>query len=305
MKKSVPSLHRLALCCCLSLALCACNKAKEGGTQVAAKVNAGEITVHQINFALQSANVSSADQAKQASAQVLSRLIDQELLVQQAKEKKLDRDPAVMQAIEDARREVLARAYLARLPGAAEKPADAEVKKYYEQHPELFADRRIYSLREVLIAKDPGVAEQVSARIEKSKNLEELVAWLKEMKIRHAANAAVKPAEQIPLDSLARFHAMSDGEIKVLDTPQALAVVQRIATRSEPVDEARARPMIEQFLGNQRRTGAAEAELKRLKASAKIEYLGEFAKNAPAAAAPAAAQSPTESGFAKGVKGLK
>jgi EpsD family peptidyl-prolyl cis-trans isomerase len=305
MKKKSSLLRSFALCCCLSVVLCACNKTKEGATQVAARVNAGEITVHQINFALQNAAATTPDQARQASALILNRLVDQELLVQQAREKKLDRDPAVMQAIEDARREVLARAYLARLPGAAEKPAEGDVKKYYEQHPELFSDRRIYSLREVLIAKDPGVAGQVSARIEKSKNLEDLVAWLKEMKIRHAANAAVKPAEQIPLDSLTRFHAMSDGEIKVLDTPQALAVVQRLATRSEPVDEARARPMIEQFLGNLRRTEAAEAELKRLKASAKIEYLGEFAKSAPAAAAPAAAQSATESGFAKGVKGLK
>ncbi|WP_417070236.1 EpsD family peptidyl-prolyl cis-trans isomerase [Niveibacterium terrae] len=296
---------RLALCFCLSLTLCACNKAKEGGTQLAAKVNAGEITVHQINFALQNANITSADQGKEASVQVLNRLVDQELLVQQAREKKLDRDPAVMQAIEEARREVLARAYLARLPGASGKPGDEEVKRYYTQHPELFSDRRIYSMREVLIAKEPGVAEKVSAQLEKSKNLEDLVAWLKEMKIRHAANAAVKPAEQIPLESLARFYAMSDGEIKVLDTPQALAVVLRVATRSEPVDIARARPMIEQFLGNLLRTEAAEAELKRLKASAKIEYVGEFAKRMPTMAASAVGRRSAESGFAKGVKGLK
>lgn len=305
MKMTLPSLPRLALCLCLALSLGACNKTKEGATQLAARVNAGEITVHQVNFALQNANISSADQGKEASVQVLNHLVDQELLVQQAREKKLDRDPAVMQAIEEARREVLARAYLARLPGASIKPGDEEVKRYYAQHPELFSDRRIYSLREVLIAKDPGIAEQVSARIDKSKNLEDLVAWLKETKIRHAANAAVKPAEQIPLDSLARFHAMSDGEIKILDTPQAIAVVQRLTTRSEPVDIARARPMIEQFLGNRQRTEAAEAELKRLKASAKIEYLGEFAKRMPTVAASAAGQGAPESGFAKGVKGLK
>lgn len=305
-------IRRLAVVAVVPFALAACGDKKEGGaTQVAAKVNKGEVTVHQINFALQRANVP-AEQVKDATRQVLDRLVEQELLVQAATEKKLDRDPKVVQSLEAARRDVLARAYLEQVAGASAKPTDAEVKDYYAKNPALFAERRIYSFRELTIA--PGSEAIVKEQLEKSPSLEELAAALKGQNIRFAANQFVKPAEQLPLDSLNRFHTMKDGQISLVNTPQALVVLQLAGSRSEPVDEARARPMIEQFLGNKTRGDAVKNEVKRLKDAAKIEFMGEFAKApAPAASAPTAAPQASEpaapasapaADLEKGLKGL-
>ena len=85
---------------------------KKAASQVAAKVNDGEISVHQINFVLQRTPNIPAAKAEAAKRQVLESLIDQELAVQQAMEAKLERTPNVMQAIESARREILARAFI-------------------------------------------------------------------------------------------------------------------------------------------------------------------------------------------------
>ena len=71
---------------------------------------------------------------------------------------------------------------------------------------------------------------------------------------------------------------------------EQLALGERIARstladiRDNPVTLAQAAPQIEQFLFNKKNKDAADAELKRLRAAAKIEYLGKDA--APAAAAP-------------------
>jgi EpsD family peptidyl-prolyl cis-trans isomerase len=87
------------------------DKNPKTATQVAARVNDGEISVHQVNFLLQQREVRQ-EEAEAASRQALARLIDQELAVQKALDLKIDRQPAVLQALEAAKRDVLARAYM-------------------------------------------------------------------------------------------------------------------------------------------------------------------------------------------------
>lgn len=283
------SVRVLLIALVAAVSMVGCNKTRDAAaSKPVAKVNAGEVSVAQLDSALKNAKFDSPEPSRQDRPQVLSRLIEQELLVQKAKEGKLDSDPQVVQALEAARREVLARAYMDKVLAAVGKPGEKELKSYYDKHPELFSERRIYSLREVLIANAPGLAARVSEKVAKIKSLEELVVWLKSEKIRYAANAVVKPAEQLPHEALGRFFAMKDGEVKVLDTPRAVVVLQRVNSRLEPIDEARARPAIEQFLGNEQRRQVSAAEIKRLKAAAKIEYLGEFAKLGSSASAPVA-----------------
>src|ERR1019366_4323631 len=83
-----------------------------GSYQVVARVNTKEITILQLNAALAQVPNVTAETAKAASGPLLERLIEQELLVQKAQDAKLDRNPQVAQAMEAAKRQVLATAYL-------------------------------------------------------------------------------------------------------------------------------------------------------------------------------------------------
>ena len=82
--------------------------------QVAAKVGTEEISVSQVNQLLRRTSTAgtSPQTAQAMGREVLEKLIDQQLAVEQAKETKLDRSPDVVSQIEAARREILARAYL-------------------------------------------------------------------------------------------------------------------------------------------------------------------------------------------------
>src|SRR5687767_14854315 len=97
----------------LTVGLAACSKKEDAkvATQVAARVNSADITVHQINHALARSRGVTADNASQAKREMLDRLIDQELAKRQAILKGLDRSPSVILDMEAAKSEILARAY--------------------------------------------------------------------------------------------------------------------------------------------------------------------------------------------------
>ncbi len=289
----------IALAASLVLLAACGEKSKDKASQTAAKVNKEEITVHQINFVLQQQRGLQPDQADAVSKQILERLIDQELAVQKAEDLKLDRDPRVVQQMEAARREIIARAYVEKTGEAVAKPTDAEIKAYYDAKPGLFAQRRIYSLQEVIIEATPEQVATLREQLGVSKSINEFVEFLKANGYRFTGNQAVRPAEQLPLNLLDTFAKLNDGQAVLLPSATGAQVVVVAGTRSEPVDEARAKPAIEQFLSNEAKRKLVEADIKALRAEAKIEYVGKFAPapaNAasatPAASAPVPAPAP-------------
>lgn len=301
-----------------ALILSACGKEESGSkvqTQVAARVNKNEISVHQINSVLAKTPGIAPEQVKQASGQVLEKLIDQQLLVEQAEEKKLDRDPNVLQSIEAARREILARAYVEHLGAGVSKPGPDEIKDYYVKHPELFSERRIYNFNEVSMQSRDGLQQELEAQMGKLRSLSDLVEWLKQKNIPFNAASATKAAEQLPIELLPRLHQMKDGQMGMMPAQGRIVVMQLAASRTMPVDEAKALPVIEQFLGNQRKMEIVTRDMKQLREQAKIEYMGDFTAPAAKAAAPAstpaaapaaAAPAAAEAGvLEKGLSSLK
>lgn len=277
--------------------LSGCGEKKEkAATQTAAKVNKEEITVHQINYVLQQQRGLQPEQAEAASKQILERLIDQELAVQKAEDLKFDRDPRVVQQIEAAKREIIARAYVEKTGEAASKPTDAEIKAYYDSKPALFSARRIYSLQEVAIEAKPEQMATLREQLGAATSINDFVEYLKANGYRFSGNQAVRTAEQLPLNLLDTFAKLNDGQAVLLPSAAGAQVVLLAGSRSEPVDEARAKPAIEQFLLNDAKRKLVEADIKALRAAAKIEYEGKFAPTpsdaASAAAAPAAAPAP-------------
>jgi EpsD family peptidyl-prolyl cis-trans isomerase len=307
------------------LAACGSKEGSVPATQVAAKVNDKEISIHQINYVLQRTQVR-PEQADQARRAILDRLVEQEVLVQQAMSSKLDRDPQVLQRLDAARREVLARAAVEQIASQIPKPTDAEVAAFFKERPELFQQRKVFKTNEIVLPGRPSNWNEFSKQLESVKTLNEAASLLRSKGIDVAvASNVTRASESIPLDVLPKYTNLKAGEVAIYASPPQLVIAEIISAKDAPVEEKQAGPVIEQFLMNRKRGEYLQGEVKRLKDTAKVALLGDF--NAPAkdaakavdkqpaatpagqeAAKPADAASGTASpevDLAKGVLGIK
>lgn len=284
-------------------------------SQVAAKVNSDEITISQVNSALANVQATPGKTAEEAKQEVLNNLIVQNLADQQAIKMKLDRNPAVMQAIESSKNMILARAYMDPIMSGIAKPTSEDVHKFYTEHPELFSDRHIFNIRELEIESKPEVKETVLEMVNSGKTEDAIEAWAKSKDIKTSVQNGVKSSEQLPLDMLAKISKLEVGKKMLIDMGKSVSVLAILNAKAEPVTEAAATTAIQEYLNNAHKKETLENEIKSLKAGAKIEYFGDFLASGkvPTEAKPTAVADSGEKAtdasktpdMSKGISGLK
>ena len=265
----------------LMLVMAGCSKheeASKGGSQVVAKVNGSEITVHQLNFALSKVGKLDQSQVKAASEKVLQQMVDLELLKQKAIDAKLDRDPNVLQVLEATRQQVLAQAYMQKVASKQAAPSEDEIKKFYDTHPELFSERNVYVIQEFAVKDGNERACDIEAGINAAKTGDDIAKWLKDNNFMFSANASRKAAEQLPLELLKKMNTLKAGDTLVVKSPQALVLLFLAKVDRQPVDLEKAKPVIQQFLVNSNQQTLIKNEVAALRKEAKVEFLGDFSK---------------------------
>lgn len=278
----------------LAFAVGGCGGKPEPAGDVAARVNDATISVSQVDAAVARSEGMSPDQLARARSAVLETLIDEELMVQKARDRGLEREPRVGHAIERARRDILARAYLDQVAAVDARPAEeAAVRAFYAAHPALFAARRIYTFHEFNVRARPERFESVRAIAARERSVDGIVAALSAAGLSFASSISVLPAEQLPFDRLQGFADLKDGENLMTRTDEGVSLVHLLSSQPQPLDELAARPVIQQFLANRQRLERVREEAVRLRKVASIEYVGAFARGAAATvegAAPAAGE---------------
>ena len=272
---------------CLSLVTVACGKGgdKKASSQVAVKVNGDEVSVHQVDLILrrQAANVP-ANQQDVVTRRVVETLVDQEILSQAARKDKLDQDPQVVQMMEAAKRDVLARAYLERLSDKVTEPSSDEVDRYYDSHPNLFSQRRLYSLQETTVAMPADKAAQLKEKLEATPSMEKLDEVLKAESLRSNTRQLSISAEDVPLGLLDQLAALKEGRSVVQLQEGGGRVLTMINSKLSPIPPAQAKRLIAMHLVKERQRNALQQGVKALREQSKIEYQGRYAELLNAAA---------------------
>jgi peptidyl-prolyl cis-trans isomerase C len=292
MRNSIGSL-RLVTVSCLLVATYACSGGHGGDrSQVVARVNGAEITVSQLRTALLAKGESQPTQV--AAQQALDGLVNEQLLVDAALANKLDRDPTVVQALEAARRQLLARAYMERAVFPKQEITAAEQTAYYRNNPALFARRRVYQLA-TFTTPVPEVPAEVVAELGAASTADSVAAVLGARHVAFEMQNQTRAAEQLPLEQLPKFAAASAGDVVVGSLPHGRGTLTLITgAQDAPLAFDNAQPIIQQYLENVRNAQALDTHLKQARAAASISEvdLGAIVAASATPAAPAPAPAP-------------
>jgi len=271
---------------CVAALLSACGRKTEDTSATLATVNGEKITQDQLDFATKQIAAARPGASAPEAAQVLQSLVEQRLAVQKAEKDKLDRNPGVLQALEAARKDALARYYVEDFAAKVPKPSADDIKQYYDGHPANFAQRNAYVIQKVDARMTADQAGALSASVQASVGAAAVVDLLKAKASAVNVTQTTQPAESLgPL--LPKISTMSVGQTIAIPQPQGLAALTLVEVKPQAISLAQATPVIEQLLWNQKKREALQAETKDLRAKARIDYLGKFAPGT--ASAPAAA----------------
>lgn len=251
-----------------AIVLSGCDKGRLDESQIIARVNADEISVHQLRFAMQRAPRPAATKTEQDA--LVEKMIDRQIAVQQSQAQGLDRRPDVMMRLEEARRDILAAAYADEVSGKVEKPGEDAGARYFAEHPGMFANRKIYRLREISVPEGEPAMAEAQARIERRERLVDLGAWLRQQPGRFSDQLALRPAEQLPIEVVDRLSKLKPGETIAFRLPRALVIYEVQSAEAAPLTWQAAAPIIKEHLARTQGATALSEELKRLRAAAQV-----------------------------------
>ena len=272
----------LALVTVLSVALTACGEKKDV-SPAAMKINGQVITASELERQLEEFG-QSPDSGAGITGKTMKSMIDKELMRQAAIKENLDKDENVHASLAAANRMILATAYMQKQVAAIGKPTDAEVSEYYNQHPDFFANRKVYALQEVVINGKPANEAEIKAKLAGGIKLKDFLSWLEEKKIPNSTRELSASSDQIREVLAHKFKDAQAGQAIILDDAKQLTAIFINSVQAEPVTLAQASTTIKKRLFNMKMSGAMESKIKQLNDQAKIEYVAPYTENGKPAA---------------------
>lgn len=261
--------------CAAAALLAGCHKGPPEG-QVAATVNGQEVTLQELNTEIQASNIPQGMDKKLAQQQALQHIIDRKLLLNAAREKKIDKSPEFQAQKQRADELLLAQTYVKQQLSAVPVPADGDITKFMNEHPNAFANREMLQLDQIRFQASPSDVKKLEV-LKQDHNLDAVAAHLTGLGIKFDRGKAGLDTAQVPTAMIKKINELPAGEPFVLPSSGILTV--NVITGRQPIatDSAQARQGAVGAWRQQQFTKLIGDQLKSMRDSAKITYQNGFA----------------------------
>lgn len=256
----------------LAVSGCGSKDGKLAKGQVVASVDGDEITIFELNAEVQAAPTPAGTDRKLAEQLALQRIIERKILSKIAREQKLDKTPAFLIQQRRADELILTTMLRDKIAGGVAQPTEAEITQYQAAHPDRFAQRKIYSIDQIVFPA-PSSADKFK-QFAPLKTLDQLAAKLTADGTQFRRAPTQLDTAALPPEIAGKIAALPAAEMFILPTQQGLTANVITATTVQPVPADQAHALALNALRNERFSKAADAQLnERLKkARATVKY---------------------------------
>ncbi len=265
--------HSVVAVAILGIILSGCQRKAEG--QTVAVVNGKEITIPELNFALNEVKIPEALDKNSARSQVLQKMIDRRLLADQARNEGIDKTPEFLNRQRQMNEDLLISMLAARRLNTAQLPSDREVETYIASNPQAFANRETWQLDQLLYPTptDPSI----KADIAKTKTLDELATVLQQHNVQSSRQKNRLDTAVIPPAIYSKITALPPGEPFAFPVGNRTIASSIVGREPHPLTGDEAKPIAVQAMRKAQTQKSLEGLLKSLRSTAKIEYQPGFA----------------------------
>lgn len=263
--------------CGLALAACGQQSGDKGAAskgQVVARVGNEVVTIQELDNEFRLAGVTPD---KQKDPEVLKRILGEivvrKYLLQQAMTAKLDREPSVLLDLLRVREQVLGNAMLNRA-ASVKAPTKADIDRYIAKNTWKFADRKLFSVDEIIVPLTPSTQTFVAANKD-AKSLDDVLQKLTASGIPHGRQLGVLSSSDLPEELVGLIQKRKDDDIFFTRVGSNGLFFKVKAEETRPIDGDAAVNLARQLM----RADALAAELGLAAYSAKLEakYEGDYA----------------------------
>lgn len=284
----------LALAVCLPLGACSgSGKAPTG--QVAAKVGGDEVTVQELQAEMAGFNAPDVKTRKLAEQRALQNIVARKLLAKAATDAGVAKSPDF--ALQKQRMEegLLVQAWQNNLVKAVPQPAPEEVQQFIAQHPDFYANHKVFTVDQLRI---PPIRDQkILDELRPLNSLEAIAEVLAGHNIKTSSGRSTIDSLSVEPALLEQIGKMPPGEVFVIPTQNMMVANKIVDTKIVPVPNDIAAKHATQYIKAQRAQEAVRRQFAAVVANpkAKVVYNKAYA---PPPAPPAAKPAPAPAGKA-------
>lgn len=275
----------LAAACGSVLALSACGddapKAPTG--QVVASVGGREITRRELQTEMMGLTAATPAIQKEQQKAALQRLVQRAILVNAAKEQEIDKDPSFALMAQRANDAVMVQMLERKVAAGVPAPSDEEVAQYIQTNPDMFAQRRLYDVEQIRMARPTDA--KIIKQLEPLKTLDQAAAFLAQQNIPFQRGNNVMDARGQDPKLLKAIIALPPNEVFILSSRSEVFLNQIRNSRLVPFEGKEAAQFALNSLKAQRTREVVARQLRGYLAKAQpaVQMSAEFATPPPGA----------------------